>query len=184
MRARYANTALDHGDRLSFNKLSLLKEWPMSTPFLTAGSEGTLEPTEGQQPAQMAAAKKIAGSGNSLRCSTRAVVPLKSTKVYTSQCAAIIGMNPNTTITYTVTRDQHSNGFISWVPWAFTKKRVSVVKPPLKPTYFWRYTGAWNKLGGANDMSVRVPWGEVAAVPKVKFTNGAYIGWAGTFKAG
>lgn len=150
------------------------------TAFLIVEPDGSLAVTEGQNPQQEVAAEEALATPVA-NCRTAAVVPLKSTLQRTSDCPAIIGTSPSTTITYSVQKNPSSSGFVSWVPWAFTKKWVNVAQPPLAPHYMWVYTGGWHSVGGANNMSVKVPWGAVAAYTKVKFTNGGTIGWSGSF---
>lgn len=164
-------------------------EIPPGTPFLIAGPDGSLSVADGQTPVQRSLAQSALdaaeGSMAALAsCSTGLVIPGYVTDlVRSSACAAIIGSSPSTRVAYTVTKHKDSKGTVSWVPWSFSKKWENVARPPLQPRYAWVYTGQWNSLGGANNMTVVVPWGAVAAIPKVKFTNGNFIGWMGSFTA-
>lgn len=154
---------------------------PPGTAFLILHPYGRMTVAEGQTERQQADAAKALEAQRLATCYTNVAVPSRTTiERSASGCPAIIETTPDTMITYTVARDQYSNGFVSWVPWSFKKTRV-YPNPPPSNFYYWRYTGQWNPIGGANNMSVRVPWGEVAAYPKIKFTNGGYIGWAGSF---
>lgn len=156
---------------------------PPGTPFLVVGPDGKLSVAPGQSAAQVARAESILQAGGLPACRTRATVPIRTTVVVNSGCAAVIGTSPSTTVTYSVETTPPSNGHVSWVPWSFKREKKNIARPPLKPNYQWVYTGQWNSTGGVPGMRVRVQWGEVAAVPKVKFTNGSPIyGWIGTFQ--
>lgn len=160
---------------------------PPGTPFLMASEDGTLSVAEGQPAKQASAAEEILAEGPTAAadsCSTSVVVPIGvSNHIVKSACWAVIGANDNAKVTYTV-RKGNTQGTVAWQAEAYKKtKKCPEVKPPLLPDPSKCYN-VWNKFwwpGQTNNGSSTVTWGQVAAFPRVKFTNASIVGWAGSF---
>lgn len=150
------------------------------TGFIVLDDAGAMRPAVGQTLAQRRMAERTIraqGAG----CRTSADVPiLVRDKVVDSSCAAVIGTTDRVRIHYDVKTNPGSNGSVGWGGMGYQKKTVNVNPVPLKPKYVTKYVPVWtaNKLNGGV-----APWGKIAAVPKMRFSNGSLAGWAGTFSA-
>lgn len=157
---------------------------PPGTAFLMAGKDGTLRVAEGQSAEQSRVAKESLGEEGAFAaaaCRTSVAVPVGvSNLVVKSSCAAVIGANDSATVTYTVTKGDTS-GTVSWQPEGNKKVKICKArKPPLLPVCHYEWQPYWG-VGQPGAGHATVTWGQVAAFPRVKFSNGGIVGWNGYF---
>jgi len=155
---------------------------PPGTAFLVAGNDGTLSVADGQTSEQRKVAKRSLDEGvtAAAACRTRVAVPVGVTNlVVKSSCTAVIGANDSAKVTYTVSNGDTS-GTATYQPEGYKKTKVCVIKPPLLPVCHYEWKEYW-AVGQPAPGHSTVPWGQVAAMPRVKFSNAGIIGWNGYF---
>lgn len=169
---------------LANSKIRVDPNIPPGTPFLIIDPKGRLSVAAGQTQAQVSEATSIltAKSQALAACRTSAVVPIRVTVTVKSQCAAIIGTTDSVKVNYQVSNSPSTSGVVSWRPEGYKKVKVCVDRrPPLLPLCHYEWRSYWG-TGQPSPGTAWVTWGQVAAMPRVKFANGSYtLGWAGTF---
>jgi hypothetical protein len=155
---------------------------PPGTAFLQAGKDGTLRVADGQTAEQQKVAKRSLDEGPvaAAACRTSVVVPVGVTNlVVKSSCTAVIGANDSAKVTYTVSNGDTS-GTATFQPEGYKKTQVCVTKPPLLPVCHYEWKAYW-AVGQPAPGHATVTWGQVAAMPRVRFSNAGIIGWNGYF---
>ena len=156
---------------------------PPGTPFVEITPGGDLRAALGQSAKQQREANELLSDKRLMaRCTTGIVLPASvRNKRIESTCPAVIGWNNEATVTYTVVKRCNACYPLTYKARGYTRKRVNIARPPLKPQYIDKYTESWHAPALAGSR-VTVPWGKVAAKPAIIATNtGVINGWSGFF---